>query len=702
MGRIFKLIAIVAGALVVLLVAVTLAVGFLFDPNDYKTQIADAVAQATGRTLTLEGDLELELFPRIRIAVGAAELSNAPGFGDSPFAEIQGARLQLALLPLLSRRIEIGEASLEGLRLNLARSANGTNNWQDLGGGAAPAADTPTESPAGGASINLGIDTIEIADAEVSWNDASTNSRWVLTGFDMQASDFGLGESFPLAIDFNLAGAQVEVAVSTTMRATLALAENAYRLDGLAVTIDGRGAGWPGGEGRALARFDSFAADLDAETVALENLRLEMLGLVISGTLSGRQLLSDLALSGAIDIAEFNPLQLIDRFGAQIETADSSVFRRASASADFIYDATQIGLSNMRFALDDSQLQGSIGMRGEQLRFDLDIDSINIDRYLPPAAETANADEGSIDEVDLPIAPLRTFNANGNLSLGETKFMNLALTGAEFGLTAANGRVRLTPAANLYGGTIRGTIGIDVQGDSARFSLVQELSNVDLFGLGRDYLETEDLSGTGNVSLNLTADGSNLGAIRRSFDGRASFALRDGAWEGLDAWYELRRARAVLDRNPTPERDGEPRTTFSNVSASGIVEDAVLTTSDFNATLPFMAVNGAGTVNLLSDEIAFEMTAALVDGPVLQSDPAMARMAGSRLPLTVGGTLAAPSIRPDFGAIVSERVQERVDEERGQVEERVEEQRSEVQERLEEQREETRGRLRDRLRDAIR
>jgi AsmA protein len=691
MGRMLKLVAIIAGALVVLFVAVMLAVGFLFDPNDYKAQIAAAVADATGRTLTLDGDLELELFPRIRIAIGAAALSNAPGFGDTPFAQIESARLQVALLPLLSRRIQIGQASLEGLRLNLARSANGTNNWQDLGGTSAePAADAPADDTAGGAAIDLGVGSIEIADAQVSWSDASTNGRWVLTGFDMEASDFDLGESFPLAIDFNLAGAEVEIAVASTMRATLALADNAYRLDGLEVTIDGRGDGWPGGEGRAVVRFDSFAADLDAETLALENLRLEILGLVVSGTLSGRQLLSNLALSGAIDIAEFNPLELIDLFGLQIETADSSVFRRASASADFVYDASQTGMRNMRFALDDSQLQGSIGLQGEQLRFDLDVDSINIDRYLPPATETANGDEGSIDEVDLPIEALRTFNASGNLSLGETKFMNLTLTNAEFGLSAANGRVRLTPSASLYGGTIGGTIGIDAQGGSARFSLVQELSNVDLFGLGRDYLETEDLSGTGNVSLNLTADGSNLGVMRRGLDGRASFALRDGAWEGLDAWYELRRARAVLDRTPTPEREGEPRTTFSNVSASGVVEDAVLTTNDFNATLPFMAVNGTGTVNLLTDDIAFEMTAALVDGPVLQSDPAMARMAGSRLPLTVGGTLAAPSIRPDFGAVVSERVQERVEEER-----------SEVQQRVEEEREETRGRLRDRLREAI-
>jgi AsmA protein len=693
MGRTLKLIGIVAGALIVLLVAALVTVALVFDPNDYKTEITEAVAEATGRTLTLEGDLELELFPRVRIAVGSAALSNAPGFGDAPFARIEGARLQLAILPLLFGSVAIGEASLDGLRLNLARNAAGTNNWQDLGGGAsAPAAEAPAAEATETAGIDLGVDTLRITDAEVGWSDASTGSEWLLTGFNFEASDFGLGESFPLSMAFNLAGAAVEVAVEAQMQATLALAENSYRLDDLEVAIDGRGESWPGGEGQVTLRFDSFAADLDTESVDLANLRMEVLGLVISGTLQGRELLSNLTLAGAIDIAEFNPNDLIDRFGMQIETADADVFRRASAHADLVYDSSQIGMRNMRFVLDDSELTGSIGMRGETLRFDLDVNSINIDRYLPPAAEpTADAAEGSVDELDLPLEALRTFAANGTLSLAQTQFMNLTLTDAEFGLTAGDGRVRLTPSAKMYGGTISGTIGIDVQGDSARFSLVQDVREVDLFGLARDFLATEDLSGKGNVSLNLTAVGSNLGAMRRDLDGQASFAFRDGAWEGIDAWYELRRARALLDQSPAPEREGEPRTTFSNVSASGVVTDAVLATNDLTATLPFMAMNGTGTVNLLTDEIDFDLTASLVDGPVLQSDPAMAGMAGSRLPLNVGGTLAAPTILPDFGAMVTERAREAVDE-------AVEEERSEAEQELEEEREEAEERVRDRLR----
>jgi AsmA protein len=698
MNRVVKIIGILVGVIVVLIIGAIVTITLLVDPNDYKPQITDAVAQATGRTLTLEGDLALDFFPSIGVALGAASLSNAEGFGDAPFASIESARVSVAVLPLIFGAVSIGEVSLDGLRLNLARNARGVNNWQDLGGDASapPAGGAADAAPAGGSGTapDIGVGSLEITDAEVNWSDASTGSDWMLTGFNFEASDFGLGQSFPLSIAFNLAGAEIEVAVTSEMNATIALAENTYRLDDLEVTIDGRGAGWPGGEGQATLAFDSFTANLDAETVDLTNLRMEILGLAISGTLQGRELFSDLTLAGAIDIAEFNPNELIERFGAAIETADPDVFRRASAHADFSYDSSQMGMRNMRFMLDDSELTGSIGMQGETLRFDLDVNTINIDRYLPPAAEpseTAAANEGSVDEIDLPLEPLRTFTANGSLSLGETKFMNLTLTDAEFGLTAGNGRMRLTPSGNLYGGTIGGQIGIDVQGDSARLSLVQNLTNVDLNGLARDFLATEDLSGKGNVNLDLAAVGSNVGALRRDLDGTVSFTLRDGAWEGIDAWYELRRARALIDRADAPVREGEPRTTFSNVSASGMVTDAVLTTNDLNATLPFMALNGGGTINLLTDEIDIDATASFVDGPVLQSDPAMARMVDQRLPLNVGGTLGAPTILPDFGAVVREEVQEAVDE-------AVEEEKDELEQELEQEKEEAQDRIRDRLR----
>jgi len=681
MSRVLKLTGIVIGAVFVLVIGVLLLLGLFVDPNDYKDQISSAVGDATGRTLTLDGDLELHVFPSLRIALGRAELSNAPGFGDAPFAQIESAELRLGLLALLFRRIEIDAARLRGLRLNLARNAAGTNNWQDFGGAADSDAAPVGEATAQGAGLDLNVGAIEIADAQVTWSDQTTGSRWLLDNFNMAASDFGPDVAFPLSMDFELAGEAVQAAVSTRMQANLALVDNVYRLADLEVLITGEGEGWPGGSGEAALRFDSFTANLDDETVDLENLELDFAGVSVNGTLAGRQLLSNLSLTGAIEIAPFDPRDVLDTFGQEIDTADAGAFREASASADLIYDANQLGLRNMELNLDDSKLAGSIGLVGDAMRFELEIDEINIDRYLPPATDDeAEPDEGSLDEVDLPLAVLRTVTASGELTLREAQFTGLKLTDALFSLNVVPGRLELKPSAALYGGTIGGTVTVDVEGDSARFGLVQDLENVDVLALARDYLDSEMISGRGNVSLDLTATGSNLGALRRQLDGDVSFTLRDGAWEGIDLWYELRRVRAVAGGDPVPSRDGPKRTPFSIVSATGVVEDALLTNRDLNATLPFMAVDGAGTVNLFTDEMDFDLSVRFIDGPALQSDPAMAGFADAELPLTIGGTLAEPSVLPDFAAIVRAQATEA------------------VQELFEEEQEELRDRLRDRLR----
>jgi AsmA protein len=682
MKRLLKILGLIVGGVVVLLVVAAVAVSLLFDPNDYKDEITAAVQNATGRELRLDGDLELAVFPTIRIAVGTATLSNAPGFGDEPMARIGGAELRVALFPLLSQRIEVSQARLEGLELNLARNRSGANNWQDLGGGA-PQADAPADGGAGSApaDLDLGVGAIEIEDARIVWSDAATGSRWELTDFGMTAEGFGVGERFPLHMQFGLAGAEVAVQVAADMQATLALASNEYRLDELAVTIDGSGAGWPGGPSQASLSFDSLVANLGAETLELNGLTLEFIGITIAGSLSGQRLLSDLALTGAVDIRQFAPRDVLERFDVDVQTADDAVLTRASAKANLLYNSSQIGLRDMQLTLDDSTLTGRAALEGERLTYDLTVDDINVDRYLPPSQESdAPAEEGSLDEVDLPLEVMRTVDARGELKFGKAKFSGLTLTNAAFALTAANGAARLTPSAQLYGGRFNGDIRVEVAGDSANMTVAQTLEDVDLAALGQDLLGSQDITGIGDVRLNLVTAGQNLGAMRRGLDGDVAFSVANGSIEGIDLWFELRRARARLDGETLPERgDAARRTTFSSLSATGVIEDALLTNRDLNGRLDFMSVTGSGSVNLLDDAIDFDLVATMIDGPVLQSDPAMVKYAGKELPLKVTGTVDAPSVLPDFSAIVRQQLSEEVDEE---VEERTDEVRERVRDRL--------------------
>ncbi|HET8698492.1 MAG TPA: hypothetical protein VFO94_13450 [Gammaproteobacteria bacterium] len=113
------------------------------------------------------------------------------------------------------------------------------------------------------------------------------------------------------------------------------------------------------------------------------------------------------------------------------------------------------------------------------------------------------------------------------------------------------------------------------------------------------------------------------------------------------------------------------------------MQDALLTNRDLTGVLDFMRITGTGTVNLLDDKIDFDLKAAIVDGPKLQSDPAMVKYAGDTLPLRVTGTIDAPSVLPDFGAIVKSRVTK------------------EVNQKLEEKKDEASDKIRDRLRGLL-
>ena len=331
----------------------------------------------------------------------------------------------------------------------------------------------------------------------------------------------------------------------------------------------------------------------------------------------------------------------------------------------------------MQLSLDDSTLTGRVALEGERLTYDLTVDDINVDRYLPPSEEAdAPAEEGSLDEVDLPLDVLRTLDARGELKFGQAKFSGLTLTNAAFALNAGNGAVRLTPSAQLYGGRFTGDIRVQVEADSARMNVEQNLDDVDLAAARPGSARLAGHHGHGRRALESRDGGAELGRDaararrRRRVHGDERLARRPRPLVRAAARSRAARRRRVPERGDAPRR-----TTFSSLSATGVVEDALLTNRDLNGRLDFMTIDGSGTVNLLDDAIDFDLVATMVDGPVLQSDPEMVKYAGKNLPLTVTGTVDAPSVVPAFGAIVreqvSEEVNERVDEEREEVRERV-------------------------------
>src|SRR5690606_36616645 len=122
------------------------------------------VEERTGRSFSIDGDLELAFFPWLAIETEAVTLGHPPGFDlDEPFATVERMSAGVKLLPLLERRFEIGSVRIDGVRLNLLRGANGRGNWEDFG---ATSERTQGEPPTEPLAENLDIERIEIRGGE--------------------------------------------------------------------------------------------------------------------------------------------------------------------------------------------------------------------------------------------------------------------------------------------------------------------------------------------------------------------------------------------------------------------------------------------------------------------------------------------------------------------------------------------------------
>src|SRR5690606_30049217 len=127
-----------------------------------------------------------------------------------------------------------------------------------------------------------------------------------------------------------------------------------------------------------------------------------------------------------------------------------------------------------------------------------------------------------------------------------------------------------------YGGQYRGDIGIDATGDVARVTLDEHISGVDFAPLFKDLFETNRVSGKGSANIKLAGTGRTTDDLMKTLDGTVDFSVADGALEGADLWYEIRRARAVLRQQAIPQREGPARTPFTALKGTGVMRDGVL------------------------------------------------------------------------------------------------------------------------------
>lgn len=711
--RAVKIAAYVAGGLLALVVVTVTLIVLFVDPNDHRDRIAAVVERETGRKLTLTGELKLSMFPWLAVETGAASLSEAPGFGAEPFVSIRSARVSARLLPLLRGRFEMGQVKLVGARIRLITDEQGRNSWADLGKGS----ESQAAQPAGGEPLEVpAIAGLQIEDAAIVMVNRQAHSRRVVRDFNLDTGRLESGQPFALKSDFVVdqdAALSLKVHVATTVTADLErnihrlvepeidvtvsgqgypsagipvkiraksleadIGHETHQLDSLELTTTWKGDGLPDAGIPVALQAQGLTLNLAAQTLAMTGLTAEVAGARLGGSLQGTEILDAPHIGGPLRLEPVALREWLARLGIKLPaTRDPAVFGKFSFASTVALTKSSAELANVTLQLDETTAKGSVGVAdfaSKALRFDLNVDRINADRYLAPPGE-APAKSEKQPPTPIPVETLRNLNVRGQLQAGEAVFSGIKFTKLRLGVSSRDGKLRLNPAeAAMYGGSYHGDIGVDTTSNVARISLDEHLSGIAFAPLFKDLFKASRISGKGNANIKVSGAGRTSDDILKTLDGNVDFSIADGALEGADLWYEIRRARALLKRQAAPQRAGPERTAFTSMRGTGAIKDGVLSNNDLDVAMQYLKVTGQGIVDMPKSSIDYRLTANVLRIPQEGADAAQLQdMVDAQIPVKVTGSLTSPKVRPDIEGYVKDRARQELKKQQDKLEDKA-------------------------------
>ena len=479
---------ILIGLVVLVVVAVVgLAIFLLtFDPNAYKYKLEELVQERYHRTLTIDGEIELSLFPRIGLSVQGVSLSEVNS--TETFASIESTRLAVAVWPLLSNSFVVDHVAISGFKARVVRNKDGQFNFRNLVGGTAPVVATPAnpaEALAGAAQTaaqaltsgtlpasrnNMQIDIagLDLKDGEVLLQDEMSGMAVAVTKINANTGRVTFNQPFDVRLTARLEGGNPRIDANLTGQALLTLDPSAkrYAAQKLDLRMDGK---LPGAEAKSLAMRGNLA--FNGQKSALDVAGLEV---VFQGDVT-----DPAARATNVDASVAMPKLSIDPHKSQLQIEKLAVRAKggvADGPFEFAVDAPALNISPTQAT--GEALTGRVRISGLDASFGL------------------NGISGNATELDIKEAKLDSTSKKGErvVKLTFASPLSLNLLQRQGGLSGLRGDVNITdpglPKGSLQIPVI-GSLNVDLLKDTAS-SKINAVLEGGKFDLSADIAKLSD------------------------------------------------------------------------------------------------------------------------------------------------------------------------------------------------------------------
>ena len=152
------------------LLAAAVAAPWLVDVEAYKPALVQAVKEATGRELVIEGPMRLRMLPVPRVSAQRVHFANAAGAAGAQMVDVRWIGASPSWWALLRGEVEIGQLTLYQPTIVLETNADGVPNWQFKPGAGAS---QPEGAPAEG--FHLAIGELRVVQGTLSYTNPRTH-----------------------------------------------------------------------------------------------------------------------------------------------------------------------------------------------------------------------------------------------------------------------------------------------------------------------------------------------------------------------------------------------------------------------------------------------------------------------------------------------------------------------------------------------
>lgn len=592
-------------AAVVVLVAIALLV-LLWDWNWFKGPVERMVEARTGRALVIGGDLDVDLGRTTTVRADALRFANADWSESETMASADRVEIQVEILPLLFKR----EVRLPGIRLVApilrleTHPDGGAANW-DIDFGSDEESGTPPQVR--GLWVEAGhlryLDVPGRTDLDVRLTSRESAEAGTAPAIAIEGSGNWTGNAFTLE-----GLAESPLALQDT--------DKPYRID-------------------LRARAGATRAHVRGALVA----PLQLQDFDVRFALSGRNLAHLYPLIG-IALPDTPPYALDGRLTRDATTWHYDDFTGKVGQSDLGGSAAvtlggerplfKADLVSSRLDFDD--LAGFIGGTP-----DIE-DGDALDPELV-ARERALAAKGRvIPDTPYDLGKLRSMDADVRLRAQRINAPDLPLNDMDAHLILDAGLLRLEPLNfGVAGGNIRSTIRLDARKDTIQTRLQATVRRIDLGGLfPPDTLAGEAVGRIGG-EFNLTGTGNSVAAMLGSANGDVAVGMGAGRVSnllvelaGIDIYEALKYLIGQDKQIPV-------RCAFADFG----VQNGVMESRAFAFDTTDTIIVGEGSIDLGAEQLDLR----------LRPRPKDRSFLALRTPLTISGSFAQPSFRPDLARL---------------------------------------------------